>query len=102
MKIAPQIPKHIPFVLTLKNNSSVKISFADKSVGGQPMSVIELEDKSCITVVYFTNFKTNKSFYCATHETPAGEKLFFELIRPEEKKSEFIQKLTDYLNSLDA
>lgn len=102
MKITPQIPEHIPFVLNLNDNSSVKISFTDESVGGSPTQVIELEDKSYITIVYFTNFKTNKSFYCATHETPTGEKLFFELIRPEEKKPEFIQKLTDYLNSLDA
>lgn len=102
MKPTAPIPAHIPFTIQPKNHDPIEFNFTDENLVGYPMSTVEIDSNSYLCVVYVDNSDTGRKAYYAIHETTNGEKLFFELTQPEEKKAEFIQKLTNYLNSLDA
>lgn len=93
----PETTKDISFTLELNNREPIEVDFMDENLVGYPMTMLELEDKSTMTIVY----DEDQNNYYAIHEMDMDDpnfKMLFEMTLDD--KTKFTKLLATYMNDL--
>lgn len=93
----PETTKDISFTLGLKDREPIEIDFMDENLVGYPMTVLELEDKSTMTIIH----NEDQNNYYAIHEMDMDDpnfRMLFEMTLCD--KDKFAKLLATYMNDL--